>query len=542
MDAYITDELINATFLFCRKRISDIEQAKDLSQDILLAAVTAIRKGGRFDSFHSWYWRMARNKYADWVRIKQNSALPLESFEGMRSEDMLPEERVVSDEEISELNYSLSRLAAIYRETVIRFYLKKQTVAQIAAEMGVPEGTVKWRLSDARDKLKKEFDNMPKTGTAAYAPYIIDDMSWNGEVAKPQKVFYSTKIPAQIAVICRAEPKSINEISEEIGVAPVYLEEIIGRMLEVQLLKASGKDKYLTNYLVFHKQVKKQASYEAYKVYMDGKFNERITERLLDLEDKIRALDFYGNDFDYGQLMYYFYVCAGWYIASMASEKHLSKYKEKFTEDKRDYNFTMLFEYPDDNIDYSVYDREVHNYSDWHQHFMTTRRNVQYINFYDVEPFPNNSVGSDGRTAWVDGNNIDLLVDLAENPAKQLNEREQEMAAFFAKCGLITGKEGDWHVELPIYTQEVKTETNRLIGEAVKDLALEYGELVGEKVEKLLLPHVREDLLPMFFNWEMWDMFDPKNMLIYYGLYKGKTMTVPEDWERSAAGLQIVIL
>ena len=34
MKEFITNELIEATYLFCIKRISDTETAKDLSQDI----------------------------------------------------------------------------------------------------------------------------------------------------------------------------------------------------------------------------------------------------------------------------------------------------------------------------------------------------------------------------------------------------------------------------------------------------------------------------------------------------------------------------
>ena len=64
MNEFITNELIESTYLFCIKRISDTEVAKDLSQDILYEALRVIASGKEFVSFYSWYWKMARNKYA----------------------------------------------------------------------------------------------------------------------------------------------------------------------------------------------------------------------------------------------------------------------------------------------------------------------------------------------------------------------------------------------------------------------------------------------------------------------------------------------
>ncbi|MBR1723640.1 MAG: hypothetical protein IJ723_01260, partial [Ruminococcus sp.] len=90
MENYITNELIESTFLFCAKRISDSEAAKDLSQDILLTAMQNISMGKQFVSFNSWYWRMARKKYADLIKAKQKShELPLDEALGLS--DMSPQ-------------------------------------------------------------------------------------------------------------------------------------------------------------------------------------------------------------------------------------------------------------------------------------------------------------------------------------------------------------------------------------------------------------------------------------------------------------------
>ena len=96
MNEFITNELIEATYLFCVKRISDTEAAKDLSQDILYEALRVIASGKEFVSFYSWYWKMARNKYADYITSKQNSALPLETAGGMAAEIPQPIESIIA--------------------------------------------------------------------------------------------------------------------------------------------------------------------------------------------------------------------------------------------------------------------------------------------------------------------------------------------------------------------------------------------------------------------------------------------------------------
>ena len=174
MNEYITNELIEATYLFCVKRISDTEAAKDLSQDILYEAIRVIARGKKFVSFYSWYWKMARNKYADYIACKQNQTLPIETAVGMAAEIPQPIETLIAAEDISQLNFSLSRLASIHREIIIRFYLKEQSVRQISNDLAVPEGTVKRRLFDAKKNLKERFDNMNNIGKTAYAPAEVD--------------------------------------------------------------------------------------------------------------------------------------------------------------------------------------------------------------------------------------------------------------------------------------------------------------------------------------------------------------------------------
>ena len=304
MNEYIQEELIENTYLFCAKRIADSEAAQDLAQDILYEALRVIAAGKTFVSFHSWYWRMARNKYADYVAHKQNPALPIESVGGVAAETPEPLERLMDAEELSLLNYSLSRLTSMYREMMIRFYWKEQSIAQIAKELEVPEGTVKRRLFDAKNTLKERFETMNNVGMSAYAPAKAT-WFWGGSCREAEKVM-KQKIAQQACVFCRGEAKTVNEIADELGVAPVYLEPVLEQMLDTDLMTSPVKGKYITNFCVFPEQVYQDASALAVIAFRKNGFNEKTAELLMGLREKVMALDFYGKEFSYEYLMWLF--------------------------------------------------------------------------------------------------------------------------------------------------------------------------------------------------------------------------------------------
>ncbi len=542
MNEYITNELIEATYLFCVKRISDTEAAKDLSQDILYEALRVIASGKEFVSFYSWYWKMARNKYADYISSKQNSTLPIEMAGGMAAENPQPIESIIGAEDISQLNFALSRLASIYREIIIRFYLKEQTVRQIANELDIPEGTVKRRLFDAKKNLKERFENMNNIGKTAYAPA---DVNWFGgySARKAFLLMESSKICPQVMVICRSEAKTVNEIADEMGVAPLYLEEIIEKMTGTNLLVSPAKGKYIANHCIFPRQKYLEARILACDIFHDDGYAEKINNILFGLKDKITALDFYGNNFDYSYLMWHLYVIASYSFGNHGKKHYTKKYSIK-DEVEREYRMTMEYTLADESFDDSMWGKlNDRSWSNLHQDFTTSEYGkIQFVNDFEAEPFPNDNDDENdwrrGRDRWVDGNNIALLVALSENPHKKLSVHEEAMAADFLKNGLLKKENDRLIVQLPIFRREIYNEICELVSVEIKSLAEEYADKVGASVEKILLPYVRKDLMSNFIHWDMQLFFQQTCSLFYYGW--DKALAQPEDYSTSAAGLYIL--
>ena len=548
MNEQITEELIENTYLFCRKRISDCETAKDLSQEILYEALRALAKNAEFHSFYSWYWQMARNKVARYITSKSDPAVPLDSAGGIISDFPQPVESLISREELSHLNFSLSRLASIHREIIIRYYLKEQPIAQIARDLGIPEGRVKSRLFEARKNLRERITDMNNTGRSAYAPA---ETNWFfGYDCGRASMLMSQQIARQATVICRSSAKTLVEISDELGIAPVYLEEILDKMAEEKLLTKPAQNKYQTNFCVFPKQPYVNARYEAYNACVENNFPERISKALWELKDSITSLDFYGNDFSYNYLTWFLYTLAAYSVADKADKKYAGKYGSKYpNEPDRRYRVTVQFTLPDETINYPVYKNSWHgmNWSNVHNFFKTADfGRVEYINDFDCQPFPSNHPREDAdkntasRVYWVNGSNISLLLHLAKNPAKPLTKYEEEQAADFIQKGIITKTDKGLKVNLPVISRPVANKIRALIDKAMSPIAEEYSALVSEKVEKLLLPHVRKDLMSNFIHWDMQAFMQPTTELFYYGLNDSDYLEKPDDYTHSAAALWII--
>ena len=65
------------------------------------------------------------------------------------------DEGYLTSEEASKVRKELNHLGFIAREVLIRYYFGNQGVADIAEGLGIPEGTVKSRLSAGRGQIKK---------------------------------------------------------------------------------------------------------------------------------------------------------------------------------------------------------------------------------------------------------------------------------------------------------------------------------------------------------------------------------------------------
>lgn len=128
--------------------------AKDLTQDVMVKAITYINSFSGRAKFSTWLVSIASNAYKD--NLKRNKKLSDVEFETIeiRSSDNV-EERVLQKEEILKIQKVLKDIPAKKRETFILKHYYNYSYEDIARILKCPVGTVRSRLHYCIKKLRQ---------------------------------------------------------------------------------------------------------------------------------------------------------------------------------------------------------------------------------------------------------------------------------------------------------------------------------------------------------------------------------------------------
>ena len=140
--------------------------AEDLVADTILAALAYLHAGGVIKYPKTWLANTLMHKYADMCRKRAGAprivSLDLvdpDSDDDFASDDDFTE-RFFAGEEAAAVRRELNFFAHITRETLMRYYVRGESVKQIAESLGIPEGTVKSRLDAGRRQVRKGLEAM----------------------------------------------------------------------------------------------------------------------------------------------------------------------------------------------------------------------------------------------------------------------------------------------------------------------------------------------------------------------------------------------
>ncbi len=125
--------------------------AKDAAQDVWLQISKKLRSLDDPRAFKSWIYRAVRWRVIDLTRNKSTQ------FE-MLDDNCATTDLDVSELEQRQLKGCINRLEADEREVIYLHYLAELSVAEVALVLKIPAGTVKSRLSRARNQLRELID------------------------------------------------------------------------------------------------------------------------------------------------------------------------------------------------------------------------------------------------------------------------------------------------------------------------------------------------------------------------------------------------
>ena len=138
--------------------------AEDASQEAFVSAwikLDCLREPARFGS---WVRRIAKNCAVNIVtRLREYVSYDvLENAVHAGNCDIAEENEDERGEYIDLLRESIGKLPARVREIITLHYFEGLSVADIAARLGLAQGTVKWQLHDGRERIRKDVGVMEK--------------------------------------------------------------------------------------------------------------------------------------------------------------------------------------------------------------------------------------------------------------------------------------------------------------------------------------------------------------------------------------------
>lgn len=154
LDRYIEQygtRLYGLCLTLCRNR----HEAEDLYQDTWLRVLTRLERYDRSKPFEPWLTRICVNLYRN--RLRRLARSPF--WEGFSTtgdkERVLLSAPAPEAETYDDLYAAIDALPETLRLAVVLFYFQDMNVNNAALALGVPEGTVKSRLSRARKRLRE---------------------------------------------------------------------------------------------------------------------------------------------------------------------------------------------------------------------------------------------------------------------------------------------------------------------------------------------------------------------------------------------------
>ena len=235
---------------FAVKKSFSYDEAEELSGEMLKELYLSLLHAEDIVNPEGYVWRICQHVYAKYVNQKKlQKGISLDGIELAYFDQ---HDFGESEEEIKKLRKEIGFLTSSRREIVYSFYYEGKSIVQISKELGLPAGTVKWHLNKARNELKEGFTMERKIGSLGLSPVKAVGFSHSGcPGCKGGPEYYlNDKINLNIVYSVYENPKTMEEIAEDLGMTPVFLED------KISLLVANGflvetKGKRYTTYVKF---------------------------------------------------------------------------------------------------------------------------------------------------------------------------------------------------------------------------------------------------------------------------------------------------
>lgn len=520
MEAKDLSSYIDFVFKIAMKKCGSTNDARDLSQDVMLCALIALKKGNVVEKPEQWLSAIVNNCFNRTLRYKykyQTSSLDKVDI----ADDKNGFDDIFKDSLLENIRRETAYLSKTYRDVFVKFYMQGKSVLDISKELNIPKGTVLSRLDTGRKHIKKEVYKMQNYGDASFSPgnLILLTTGHSGRRGEPFSLADSL-LAKNVLLVSYEKPVNEKEIAGTLGISLPYIEETVDNLVGGELMKRKGAKVY-TNFAIYTvedslkalDEIKKVAAKSfdtAWPVFVKcadkisgmkcfDKFNP-VQKMLLAMYDMthcavsrlcLNEIDdqfIYFDDFperpDGGK----------WYATGLT---YPDGYKERYPEISR----------------YSLYgelNTKITNY-DGHDYIMTVdfdtfigKTHTYYQNLkYKIEQ-------SDAA---------EILYNLKYD--KPIEEWQMALIPEFEKIGLVAVENGMTHVLIPFITYGESKEFDKITSEGVEELTQALAGFITDYFNQPKAKYPKDLDLPVQFRMTDFTGYLPM-AYVYAAVQRGK--------------------
>jgi len=520
-------------FYFSLKKTGNQTEAEDLTSEVALDIITALRKGFIPEHFSAFVWKCARSRFCKWTEKKYNhrkyfddSVGDSDVLDNLESSPDLENDYILK-EDINVLRREIALISKDYREILVSFYIDDKKVSQIAKEFNLPEGTVKTKLFKSRKILTEGMKMAREFGVKSYKPENVNFVmsgSQSSDGAPWSKI--KTKLAKNILLETYYNPSTIEGLSLELGVAAPYMEEAVDELVNAELLKelSNGKEKYETNFIILNAETQRDIENANLKIKdeyftlakeildiieKDGKkdllggtqtFEELKWLYLLNLTDvitsEVNAMKFPNNSWDYSKRL----NNGTWDLLGF-EEYTKGEYNGFIGNNGNSYDFKK--------IEVRAYDFQCYNWGERKTNYSFNPEQVKVIEKI-----------LDGKIGEADKNIVEELINLGAFEVKD--------GKYICKIAVCQGKDIlKQSVSEDVYKNKITPVLDKLISLNSKM----FDEIIG--IVKKAIPERLQD--------KTWFALETENTrtYIFNTAIKAGYITIPKDFNKSMVGIAV---
>lgn len=301
----IIKEYIKPLYGFAINKTRNINEAEELASRIILQVYDVLLKKDSFIDLNSYIFKIAHNVWTKFIDEKaKNSNFSIDEVNS--SSEMDVNKDILQSEMEGKLRLEIAFLSDVQRKVVILHYYEGLKVKEIAEKLNISEGTVKWHLYESKKEMKKGMEVIRSVGNLGINPIKFSNMGHGGEPGKrgDTKDFFRKIITQNIAYAAYYEPLTINQIAEELGISPVFVEDEINELEEYGFMDKLPGGKYQTNILISEEfEEKWEALHSLSKKYADILVEEHFLQ-FLNMENQFKNIKLYYPNDDFNLLLW----------------------------------------------------------------------------------------------------------------------------------------------------------------------------------------------------------------------------------------------